>query len=182
MTTPSFSVLKQVDDLLKQVDSLNSQIEHLEAEIEAIKKQNSQELQDLETKELNKQKQHLELEQIDQDLAEVREKETHLRQMLLGVIDKAIQQAFESGKLTQFFDTLLESLDSNKEKYTLKAGKLAAKQLPKTKLEIGHLDNPEAIEIDLDYKAFYFDLKDLKADLRLKILKEKLPEFVKSNL
>jgi predicted RNase H-like nuclease (RuvC/YqgF family) len=170
MATPSFSQLKQINDLFKKIEDLKIEVIKLESQLNKVKTLNKSKEGEEKERVTSEIKQTMLLEKIKEELKGLREQENKIRNRITQAIDEVISKYFGEGHFAKFVESLLKKIQESKQKYTIKVNKFYSTYLPQSE-EFETVDGGETFRIDLGYKAYVLDLDHIK-----KLIKEKLIE------
>jgi hypothetical protein len=166
---------------LQEINQLQNSIQNLKSKIESAKKQllgEEEKYANLELSQrqavLNKLKQELNLESLQNEIFNLRKKEAEFKQTFLQNIDLSIKNFFEEGSFEQFLNNLIKNLKSQNSELVITAGKNAEQYLKNQDFRTSTEMDLLRLSVQNQTKTYILDLDKLKLKLQEKLIQQKL--------
>jgi hypothetical protein len=166
---------------LQEINQFQNSIQNLKSKIENAKKQflmEEEKYANLEVSQrqvvLNKLKQELNLESLQNEIFNLRKKEAEFKQTFLQNIDSNIKNFFIEGSFGQFLDNLIKNLKSQNSDLVITAGKNAEQYLRNQDFKTSNHIDLLRLSVQNQTKTYILDLDKLKLKLQEKLMQQKL--------
>lgn len=169
MNVPNFSVLLKINQSLAQIETLEAQLASLQAQLAQVQARLAAEITAEKHRLGENFKQQKLLQQIDQEIQELRRQESELARQIGQQIRSAVQAYFEGGDFGRFVRTLIEHLQAAGEPVELQAAADVSHLVAECQFQT--IPSPGQIRLKVgEEKIYILDPQTVQQELQARLL------------